>query len=51
MRVERNIRRIGNSLGVIIPADALKILQIEEQDVVRIWVEDDKIMMEKKENP
>jgi antitoxin MazE len=49
MYIERKIRRVGNSLGLTLPSDMLKILQLNEDDIVRIYVEDDKLFIKKAE--
>jgi antitoxin MazE len=43
MEVERKIRKIGNSLGVLLPSDMLKEIGIENGDSVFVSVEDGEI--------
>jgi antitoxin MazE len=43
MEVERKIRKIGNSLGVLLPSDMLKEIGVENGDSVFISVEDGEI--------
>jgi putative addiction module antidote len=43
MSSEGKIRKIGNSLGVIIPATMLKKLDVQDGDTVYISLEDDGI--------
>lgn len=40
MEVESRIRKIGNSLGIILPARLLKEIGVENGDTVYITVED-----------
>ncbi|AKP48440.1 MULTISPECIES: AbrB/MazE/SpoVT family DNA-binding domain-containing protein [Bacillus] len=40
--MERKIRRIGNSLGVNLPADMLKEIQLNEGDTVEVELRKDK---------
>lgn len=39
MEVERRIRKIGNSMGVLIPADIKKALNLNEGDTVYVSME------------
>ncbi|WP_165352560.1 AbrB/MazE/SpoVT family DNA-binding domain-containing protein [Bacillus infantis] len=43
MEVEKKIRKIGNSMGVVIPSDFLKNMGIESGDPVYISLEDNVI--------
>jgi putative addiction module antidote len=43
MEVERKIRKIGNSLGVLLPSDMLKEIGVENGDNVFVSVEDGEI--------
>ena len=43
MEVERKIRKIGNSLGVIIPSNMLKEIGVGDGDTVFIALENDEI--------
>jgi antitoxin MazE len=43
MEVERKIRKIGNSLGVLLPSDMLKEIGADNGDTVFISVEDGEI--------
>lgn len=43
------LRRIGNSKGVVIPAAILKILGIKEQDELVIALKNNQIVLSKKE--
>jgi putative addiction module antidote len=43
MDAEGKIRKIGNSLGVILPAAMLKKLEVQDGDTVYISLEDDGI--------
>lgn len=45
MEVERKIRKIGNSLGVILPADMLKQINAAEGDSVYVELKDDQIII------
>lgn len=45
MEVERKIRKIGNSLGVLLPADMLKEIGIKDGDSVFISKEDGEIII------
>lgn len=45
MEIERKIRKVGNSLGVNLPADMLKEVGVKEGDVVYISVENDSIVI------
>ncbi|MBE3569856.1 MAG: AbrB/MazE/SpoVT family DNA-binding domain-containing protein [Bacillales bacterium] len=40
--MERKIRRIGNSLGVNLPAGMLKEIQLNEGDIVEVELRKDK---------
>jgi antitoxin MazE len=43
MEVERKIRKVGNSLGVLLPSDILKQIGVGEGDSVFVSVEDGEI--------
>jgi antitoxin MazE len=43
MEVERKIRKIGNSLGVLLPSDMLKEIGVTNGDTVFVSVEDGEI--------
>jgi putative addiction module antidote len=43
MEVERKIRKVGNSLGVLLPADMLKEIGVKDGDTVFVSVEDGEI--------
>jgi putative addiction module antidote len=43
MEVERKIRKIGNSLGVLLPSDILKEIGVGNGDTVFVSVEDGEI--------
>jgi putative addiction module antidote len=45
MEVERKIRKIGNSLGVLLPSDMLKEIGVEKDDTVYITVEDGELII------
>lgn len=45
MEVERKIRKIGNSLGVLIPSDMLKEIGVGKDDTVYITVENGEIIL------
>ena len=45
MEIERKIRKIGNSLGVNLPADMLKEVGVKEGDVIYISIENDSIVI------
>lgn len=45
MEVERKIRKMGNSLGVLIPSDMLKEMGIEKDDTVYLSVEDGELII------
>jgi putative addiction module antidote len=47
MEVERKIRKIGNSLGVILPSEFLKSMGIKEDDSVFISYENNQIVIKK----
>lgn len=49
MEVEKKIRKIGNSLGVVIPSDFLKHIGVENGDQVFISVEDGEIKIRSQE--
>lgn len=40
--MERKIRRIGNSLGIVLPAEILKEIQLSEGDTVEVELRKDK---------
>lgn len=43
IRAEGKVRRIGNSLGVILPSNMLKKLMIDEGDTVMIMLDEGEI--------
>ena len=43
MEVERKIRKVGNSLGVLLPSDMLKEIGVKDGDTVFVSVEDGEI--------
>jgi antitoxin MazE len=45
MEVERKIRKVGNSLGVLLPSDMLKEIGIENGDSVFVSVVDGEIII------
>lgn len=45
MEVERKIRKVGNSLGVLLPADMLKEIGIKDGDSVFVSMEDGEIII------
>lgn len=45
MEVERKIRKIGNSLGIIVPSDYLKQMGLKEGDSVYTTFENGKIVI------
>lgn len=45
MEVERKIRKIGNSLGVILPSDMLKQIDAAEGDSVYVEMKEDQIII------
>ena len=45
MEIERKIRKIGNSLGVNLPADMLKEVGVKEGEVIYISIENDSIVI------
>ena len=45
MEVERKVRKIGNSLGVYLPADMLKEAGVKEGDTVFVSTEDGDIVI------
>jgi putative addiction module antidote len=47
MEVERKIRKVGNSLAVILPSDFLKQMKLEEGDNVYMSYEHEKIILSK----
>jgi antitoxin component of MazEF toxin-antitoxin module len=49
----RKIRKIGNSLGVILPSDLLKYLELKEGSSVNVTMSNEKIVIEPepKNNP
>lgn len=49
MAIQRQVRKIGGSLGIIIPCDLAELLNIREGDSVKITLKDDQIVI-KKEN-
>lgn len=50
MYIERKIRKVGNSLGLTLPSDILKMVDVKEEDIVKISVENNKIVINKKES-
>ena len=36
MRLELKLRKVGNSIGVVLPKEALSHLQVEEGDVINV---------------
>ena len=40
--MEKKIRRIGNSLGIVLPAEILKEIQLSEGDIVEVGLRKDK---------
>ena len=40
--MEKKIRRIGNSLGIVLPAEILKEIQLSEGDIVEVELRKDK---------
>jgi putative addiction module antidote len=40
--MEKKIRRIGNSLGIVLPAEILKEIQLSEGDIVDVELRKDK---------
>jgi antitoxin MazE len=45
MEVEKKIRKIGNSLGVVIPSDMLKEIGVKDGDTVYLSIEDGEIII------
>jgi antitoxin MazE len=45
MEVEKKIRKIGNSLGVVIPSDILKEIGVKDGDTVYLSIEDGEIII------
>jgi antitoxin MazE len=45
MEVERKIRKIGNSLGILLPSDMLKEIGVENGDKVFVSVENGEIII------
>lgn len=53
MEVKIKIRKIGNSLGLILPSEMLKKIEVENGDTVFVSLEDGEIVIrndEQKEN-
>lgn len=47
--METQIRKFGNSRGIIIPASVLKILDLKENSGITIRIENNQIILSKKE--
>lgn len=43
--MEATIRKVGNSLGVIIPSDALKLMGLGDGDTIRISIRNKRITL------
>lgn len=46
---ELSVMQVGNSLRITIPKEVAKHLKIRKADKVRLWVNDNRMIVEKKE--
>ena len=49
MKFELSVMQVGNSLRITIPVEVAKHLDIQKGDVVELWVDNQHIIVEKKQ--
>ncbi len=47
--IERKVTKIGNSFGITLPPEMLKVVGLSQGDEVQVEVKDGKIVLKKKE--